>query len=225
MIPVGVGLLSSLPNEEGQCYVWCPKCEATSTGDTLDDALRAWLHVNQIADGVAACIQARLNEKTNRPAVESEEGGRVQGRELTQASAAGGTKYSANKPPFHLVNRTAIIRESEVLGWAATEKPRPDGGFGYGTWNWAKGLSWSDTARAAISHLRAWLERDELDAESGKSHIAHARCCTGFLLEFEEFGTGIDDRRPSPGKSLDKQPDDDGSGGCTAVLDDAPGGK
>ena len=105
---------------------------------------------------------------------------------LRREPAGQGTKHSDGKPPLHLINREALIREAEVLAFGAKK---------YAEWNWAKGLSRTDVARAAIGHIYAWLDQEDIDPESGLNHIAHARCELGFLLEFIGRGTGIDDRR------------------------------
>lgn len=39
---------------------------------------------------------------------------------------------------------------------------------------------------AAMRHLTAWKQGEEIDPESGKPHLAHAGCCVLFMLELEE---------------------------------------
>lgn len=36
---------------------------------------------------------------------------------------------------------------------------------------------------ACLRHVTAWWDGEELDAETGISHLAHAACCLLFLLE------------------------------------------
>lgn len=38
---------------------------------------------------------------------------------------------------------------------------------------------------AAMRHLTAWQKGEEVDAETGISHLAHAMCCITFLLAKE----------------------------------------
>lgn len=116
-----------------------------------------------------------------------------------------GTKHSTDKPPLHLINRAALVAEAEVLAFGARK---------YAPWNWSKGLEWADAARAAIGHLYAFLDREDLDPESRLSHVAHARAETGFLLEFIAKGTGVDDRRPGAVRVV--REDDSGTEGSGA---------
>lgn len=39
---------------------------------------------------------------------------------------------------------------------------------------------------AALRHLNAYRRGEQVDAESGESHLAHAACCIMFLLQIEE---------------------------------------
>jgi hypothetical protein len=67
----------------------------------------------------------------------------------------------------------------------------------YGANNWAKGegLAWTRLYAALQRHLTAWWEgREQVDPETGKSHLAHALCQLAFLVASEEYGIGTDDR-------------------------------
>jgi hypothetical protein len=121
---------------------------------------------------------ARMNNADNPPGLAGAD---------TAQTTTGGTKHSADKPPLHLINRAALEAEARVLAFGARK---------YAEWNWSKGLKWADVARAAIGHLYAFLDGEDLDPESGLPHVAHARTEAGFLLEFIARGTGTDDRRP-----------------------------
>lgn len=63
-----------------------------------------------------------------------------------------------------------------------------------GEHNWRKGIAYSRLIDAAMRHLAAWSGAEDLDPESGLSHLAHARCCIGFLLAYEVNGPKNDDR-------------------------------
>lgn len=41
---------------------------------------------------------------------------------------------------------------------------------------------------AAMRHLSAWRQGEELDQESGLPHLAHAMCCLTFMLHLEKKG-------------------------------------
>jgi hypothetical protein len=51
---------------------------------------------------------------------------------------------------------------------------------------------------ALLRHLFAWWRGEELDPESGLSHLAHAGCCLMFLMEYRRNGWGTDDRFKVP---------------------------
>ena len=80
-----------------------------------------------------------------------------------------------------------VLRESaEVL--ALGEKK-------YGRYNWMKGMPWSVVLACAMRHLIAADEKGvgALDAESGKSHVAHLATNIMFLLSYVSRGVGLDD--------------------------------
>lgn len=60
--------------------------------------------------------------------------------------------------------------------------------------NWKKGMDWSRMYDAALRHIFASLNGEDIDPESGEDHLAHARCCLGFLLEYKSKNIGSDDR-------------------------------
>jgi hypothetical protein len=39
---------------------------------------------------------------------------------------------------------------------------------------------------AAMRHLSAWRQGENIDQETGRSHLAHAACCLVFLMELHE---------------------------------------
>jgi hypothetical protein len=79
----------------------------------------------------------------------------------------------------------AMQRISEVFTFGAMK---------YSDWNWAKGLKWSRLYGALLRHLTAWYMGEEIDKETGKSHLAHAGCCITMLLEMMETRPDLDDR-------------------------------
>jgi hypothetical protein len=79
---------------------------------------------------------------------------------------------------------------AEVLRYGAYERPRADGTKGYGENNWQSvpnGLT--RYYSADMRHMCA-NEKEELDPESGKKHLAHAATCTTFLVYLALKGTG-----------------------------------
>lgn len=67
----------------------------------------------------------------------------------------------------------------------------------YGRHNYrAAGVRASVYHDAAIRHLTRWFEGEDVDAESGISHLVHAMACCCVLRDSEFFGNMTDDRPP-----------------------------
>lgn len=94
-------------------------------------------------------------------------------------------KLDDNKPPLGLIPRSALTEEAAVMGHGAVK---------YGAHNWRKGMAWSKYIDAAQRHILAWNEGEDLDAESGLHHLAHARCNLAFLIEYMVSCPELDDR-------------------------------
>ncbi len=94
-------------------------------------------------------------------------------------------KFDDGKAPLSLLPRRALEEEALVLAHGAKK---------YGTHNWRKGMKFSRLADACLRHIYAFLDGEDKDEESGLSHLAHARCCLAFLLEYEGRRLGTDDR-------------------------------
>ncbi len=97
----------------------------------------------------------------------------------------GGLKYDDGKIPLHLLPFDAILEITKVLDFGQKK---------YSANNWRKGFVWSRVFRAAVGHLISWWMGQDLDEETGISHLAHAGCCVIFLLHFVLKQTGTDDR-------------------------------
>jgi hypothetical protein len=96
-----------------------------------------------------------------------------------------GKKFDEGKPELGLVSKSLIWAVGTILTFGAKK---------YGAHNWRGGLAWSRPYNAILRHLTAWWDGESLDAESGKSHLWHAATEIMFLIEYEERGTGHDDR-------------------------------
>ena len=82
-------------------------------------------------------------------------------------SQEGGTKHDNNKPSISLVPSSFILGIGSVFNF---------GGAKYGLHNYRQGLKHSRCIDAAIRHLLAILDGEEVDNESGLLHIHHAGC-------------------------------------------------
>jgi hypothetical protein len=113
--------------------------------------------------------------------------------DLTECEASTNPKdlLGRLKPPLHLVPQSANILEAVVFSLGARK-------YG-GAYNWrVKPVIASIYVSAAMRHLAQWLDGQDDDAESGVSHLAHARACLGILLDALATGHLVDDR-PPPG--------------------------
>ncbi len=98
-----------------------------------------------------------------------------------------GLKFDTGKPPLSLIDRYALERIADVLAFGADK---------YEAHNWRKGLSQSRLIDAALRHLFAYADGEDLDSESGLSHLAHAGCCVVFALKMSHARPDLDDRKP-----------------------------
>ena len=96
----------------------------------------------------------------------------------------------ALKAPMHLIPPYAL----EQTAWVhklGSEK--------YGPYNWRKtGVCATTYVSAIMRHLNAWRDGEDLDPESGISHIAHIISSCNILLDAAHCGTLQDDRNKKP---------------------------
>lgn len=96
-----------------------------------------------------------------------------------------GKRHDDGKPQMALLSPVAMEEIAKVLTFGAKK---------YGDNNWRGGFAWTRVAHCLLRHIFAWLRGEDKDAESGLSHLAHAGCNIMFLLEFEYYKVGKDDR-------------------------------
>lgn len=101
------------------------------------------------------------------------------------SQVAGGLKYDNEKPDLALLSPIAIEKIAEVLTFGKKK---------YAAHNWRKGISYSRLVGALLRHTFSYLKGEDLDPESGLSHMAHAGCCVMFLLELSHTRKDLDDR-------------------------------
>lgn len=94
-------------------------------------------------------------------------------------------KFDTDKLPLNLLSTEAMNQTAAVLKFGAQK---------YAEHNWRKGFAWSRPLAAAMRHITAFNDGEDIDPESGLSHMAHAACCIMFLLEFEKTHPELDDR-------------------------------
>jgi len=97
----------------------------------------------------------------------------------------GAKKFDSNKPRMDLLSVDAMVAIANIMGMGAKK---------YGDQNWRQGFAYSRLYAACQRHLTSWWNGDNLDDESGKSHLHHAACCLMMLIEHEIRNLGQDDR-------------------------------
>ena len=96
---------------------------------------------------------------------------------MKQSKKIGGTKYDTNKkekPSLALLPTQPLMEIARVLDFGKEK---------YAAHNWRNGIAQERLHSAALRHILASNEGQNLDSESGLLHLAHAACCILFLLE------------------------------------------
>lgn len=95
------------------------------------------------------------------------------------------------KCPLHLLPTIALRETAYVLKLGADK---------YGVYNWRT----SDEVRAStycaaiLRHLLQFMDGEDADDESGRSHLAHILATCSILLDAGQAGKLIDDRAKKP---------------------------
>lgn len=98
----------------------------------------------------------------------------------------------SKKPPLALIPYPAAQQIAKVMQLGAAK---------YGPWNWRSARVTRMTyAHAIMRHLGAWVDGEDLDPESGQSHMAHIASSACIVLDAEASGTLADDRPPAKAK-------------------------
>ncbi len=95
------------------------------------------------------------------------------------------TKYDQKKVRMDLLPPDVLFGWANILTFGATK---------YDDRNWEKGMEWGRVYGALQRHLNIWWAGEELDAETGESHLDHAMCCLSFLSAYQKRKIGTDDR-------------------------------
>ena len=96
-----------------------------------------------------------------------------------------GTKFDGDKIRTELLPPFALEKIADIFGYGAKK---------YASWNWSGGLAYSRLYGGILRHLFAWYRGENVDPETGKSHLYHAGCGIMMLIETEEYRKDLDDR-------------------------------
>lgn len=96
-----------------------------------------------------------------------------------------GDRENQGKLKWSLVPQSALIPMVRVLEFGSQK---------YAPHNWMKGLSITETCESLKRHLDSFLEGEDIDPESGISHIGHIQCNALFLSWMLQNRPDLDDR-------------------------------
>ncbi len=104
---------------------------------------------------------------------------------VRDSAANQGLKYDAEKQPLSLLSKVWLLGVASVMGFGAKK---------YAAHNWRNGLERSRLLSAALRHILAYNEGEDVDPESKLHHLDHASCCLMFARETHETHPQLDDR-------------------------------
>lgn len=85
-----------------------------------------------------------------------------------------GVKYDVGKLRYDLIPAECLEELAAILSYGAAK---------YGENNWQNLDNFDNRYYAALMrHLQEWRKGEQLDEESGKSHLSHALACVAFLV-------------------------------------------
>lgn len=96
-----------------------------------------------------------------------------------------GDRFNTGKLKWSLVSWKALEPMVEVLMFGANK---------YSSWNWSKGLKYTEICESLQRHVNAFIQGENDDKESKLSHVGHILCNAMFLSYMYLFKKDMDDR-------------------------------
>src|SRR5689334_23210509 len=96
-----------------------------------------------------------------------------------------GIKHDNGKPQLSLLTYESLSAEARALMYGAKK---------YEKNNYKKGMDWSRIIDALMRHTAAFNAKEDIDPESGLSHVDHIKACAGMLAYYVAKNVGNDDR-------------------------------
>lgn len=101
------------------------------------------------------------------------------------------TIIGARKPPVHAIPPIAILHLGQAMA---------NGEGKYGLTNWrGHRVSSSVYYDAAMRHLMAWWDGEDIAVDSGCHHLAHVMASCAILLDAAAIPDSLNDNRPTKG--------------------------
>ena len=97
-----------------------------------------------------------------------------------------GTKHDEGKADLSLLPRVGLEAEARALMFGEKK---------YGRYNYTMGFDSHRLVAAAMRHIVAYQDGEDLDQESGLSHLAHAKACLAMMIHCISIDTLRDTRR------------------------------
>lgn len=101
-----------------------------------------------------------------------------------------GVKYDGGKLRYDLIPADALEELAAIYTMGAGK---------YEDHNWRKGMSWSRVFAALMRHAWAWFRGEDIDPESGLSHLAHAAWNCFTLINYAKTRPEFDNRIKNDG--------------------------
>lgn len=101
-------------------------------------------------------------------------------------------RYGRSKPQLGLLPAAALIEMAGAMELGAAK---------YGASNWRDDPVETMTyIHAALRHVLSFIDGEDIDPESGSSHLAHAMACLGIVIDAGRVSALIDNR-PTKGRA------------------------
>lgn len=89
-------------------------------------------------------------------------------------------KYDSGKTDWSLMPFEAVEEINKVLEFGAKK-------YAAHNWTQGEGFRYTRVLNSLFRHLFAWSRGEDLDPESGLSHLAHAGCNIVFLIYYNRY--------------------------------------
>lgn len=106
--------------------------------------------------------------------------------DVTSDAKGSGARFNGGKADYSLIPMSTMEDEARVWMKGAEKYTRN---------NWRKGMQWSVPFACLMRHLAKWQDGEDLDAETGLPHLAHAMCNLRMLTLFATTYPEGDDRK------------------------------